>query len=206
MTIDTGRRRFLSLMGATATGLALPGGFAWAAKDDRAFWSQPRRLRLYRSQTSEWVNEVYWADGRTVDSGYVKICHLLRDVKADQTVYMDPRLLDLMRAVQGYMEHYGFTSPIMINSGYRSPLTNARTEGAARHSMHVKGKAVDFTMPGVPSNYLGALASHYQGGGVGFYFKSGFTHMDTGNVRYWSEGGPSLPKMGSRPESQGGKN
>lgn len=195
MTIELTRRGFLVAASSTLAGLALPGGFAWGAADDRAFWALPRRLRLYRPQTRDWVNEVYWADGQIVENGYARVCHLLRDVRGSEAVYMDPRLLDLIRAVQGYMEHYGFMNPLVINSGYRSRASNAATEGAARNSMHVQGKAIDFTMPGVPSNYIGALASHYQGGGVGFYVKAGFTHMDTGTVRYWSEGGVNRPHL-----------
>ena len=196
--IDAGRRKALSMIAGSAAGLMLPTGFAWGAADDAAFWSQPRRLRMYRPQTGEAVSEVYWADGKVNDNGYVRICHLLRDAQANQTVYMDPRLLDLIRAVQGYMEFYGFNNPLLVNSGYRSAQTNGRTEGAAKNSMHLHGKAVDFTMPGVPSNYMGALASHYQGGGVGFYPGAGFTHMDTGSVRYWGEGGMPRPRLFER--------
>jgi uncharacterized protein YcbK (DUF882 family) len=187
MMIDSKRRLFLAQAAASSLSLGLAPSFAWAAADDSAFWAQPRQLRLYRPQTGEAVNEVYWADGRARDEGYLRICQLMRDPHAGVSVYMDPRLLDLMRAVQGYMEFYGFKNPLLIHSGYRSPSTNAKTEGAARNSMHLHGKAVDFTMPGVPSNYMGALASHYQAGGVGFYPGAGFSHMDTGNVRYWSE-------------------
>lgn len=196
--IDLSRRRVLTGFVGAAAGLALPSGFAWAAQDEQSFWTQPRRLRLYRPQTGESFNEVYWADGKLTDAGYVRASHFLRDARANKSVYMDPRLLDLMRAVQGYMEHYGFMSPLIVNSGYRSPATNSKTEGAAHNSMHVVGKALDFTMPGVPSNYMGALASHYQAGGVGFYSRAGFTHMDTGSVRYWSEGGVSRPRVAIR--------
>lgn len=196
--IDLNKRGLIKAAAGGAAGLALPGGFAWAAQDDRGFWAMPRRLRLYRPQTGEAVNEVYWADGKIVNDGYVRLSYLLRDAQANQSVYMDPRLLDLIRAVQGYMEYYGFVSPLMINSGYRSLATNSRTEGAARNSMHLQGKAIDFTMPGVPSSYIGALASHYQGGGVGFYTKSGFTHMDTGSVRYWGEGSSARPNVATR--------
>lgn len=185
------RRALLARMACSSLALGLAPGFAWAVEDDRSFWAEPRRLRLYRPETRESTSEVYWADGRIHEEGYLRICQLMRDAKAGVSVHMDPRLLDLMRAVQGYMEYYGFLNPLLILSGYRSPLTNAKTEGSARNSMHLHGKAVDFTMPGVPSNYMGALASHYQAGGVGFYPGAGFSHMDTGNVRYW--GGAALP-------------
>jgi uncharacterized protein YcbK (DUF882 family) len=49
----------------------------------------------------------------------------------------------------------------------------------------MKGRAVDIVMPGVPANYMGALAAYFKGGGVGFYPSQGFTHIDTGAVRSW---------------------
>lgn len=197
--VDEGRRKALSTLAGSALGLILPARLAWAGADEQDFWARPRRLRLYRPSSREMVDEVYWADGKISAEGYVRISHLLRDVQANQSVYMDPRLLDLMCAIQGYMAFYGFKQPLSINSGYRSLATNGRTEGAAKNSMHVKGRAVDFTMPGVPSSYLGQLASHYQGGGVGFYPAAGFTHLDTGSVRYWGDGASRRPKIAAQP-------
>lgn len=181
------RRLFLGAAFGTAASVALP--VSAMSDSDAAFWALPRRLRLIRAQTRETLDEVYWADGQLQMSGYLRICHLLRDTHNGKAVYMDPRLLDLMRAVQAYVEYYRYTAPLTINSGYRSPETNQKLEGAAKNSMHLKGKAVDFSMPGLPSEYMGLLASHYLAGGVGFYPASGFTHMDTGNVRYWGKRG-----------------
>ncbi len=154
---------------------------------DAIFWSQPRTLRLKRVQTGEYVEATYFQNGKLNAEGYIRICKLLRDVKASLTVQMDFRLMDLLRAIQGYVEFYGYKDPIHINSGYRSPKTNASIEGAARNSQHMKGKAVDFSMPGLPSTYMGLLASHYKAGGVGFYPDRGFVHLDTANVRYWGK-------------------
>lgn len=181
------RRLFLGAAFGTAASVALPVSAMSAS--DAHFWALPRRLRLTRAQTRENFDEVYWADGKIQMPGYLRLCEALRDTRAGKAVYMDPRLLDLMRAVQAYVEYYNYTAPLVINSGYRSPETNQKLEGAAKNSMHLRGKAVDFSMPGLPSEYMGMLASHYQGGGVGFYPTSGFTHMDTGNVRYWGQRG-----------------
>jgi uncharacterized protein YcbK (DUF882 family) len=155
---------------------------------DSGFWAMPRTLSLVRAQTGETLSVPYFADDRVNNEGYLQICTLLRDVQANQAVYIDWHLLDTLRAIQGYMESYGYKKPIIVNSGYRTPQTNAKTEGAARNSMHMHGRAVDFTMPGVPSGYMGALASYFKGGGVGFYPSEGFTHIDTGSVRYWTGG------------------
>lgn len=98
---------------------------------------------------------------------------------------MHPRLLDLLCAMQAWVGHYGFRGPIHILSGYRSKRTNDNTEGAARNSMHLYGRAADIRFPGLPVSYLGRLAQHYAAGGVGFYVSSNFVHVDTGNIRTW---------------------
>lgn len=161
------------------------------AQDDSAFWNLPRSLRLLRSQTGEFIDEVYWLNGRLHVPGYIKICQILRDVSAQKVVQMDVRLLDLMRAIQAYVDYYGYKEPLRINSGYRTWGTNSKLEGAAKNSEHLKGRAIDFSMPGLPTNYMGLLASHYKAGGVGFYPNSGFVHLDTANVRYWVQKGKS---------------
>ena len=182
------RRDFLktALIGAAgaASGLlSLPVGANQSS--DAVFWGKPRVLRLHRAQTGEHVETVYWAENALVADGYLKICALLRDTHQNLAYYIDPHLLDLMVAVQAYVEFYGYKSPITINSGYRTAKTNSSLEGAAKNSLHMQGRAIDFSIPGLPSTYIGLLASYYKGGGVGFYPNSGFTHMDTGSVRYW---------------------
>jgi uncharacterized protein YcbK (DUF882 family) len=166
----------------------------FAAQSDALFWSQPRVLRLSRG--SQVIESCYWANNAVNWEGYAQICRLMADLHQGVAVQMDPRLMDLMRAVQAYVAYYGYTEPMRIDSGFRTLETNSRLEGAARNSMHLFGKAVDFVMPGLPSDYMGLLASHYRGGGVGFYSAQRFTHMDTGNVRYWVGRGsrpPALP-------------
>lgn len=177
------RRDFLSAGLALSSSLIVPG--TAIAGDDDYFWSLPRRLRIKRAQTGEYLDTVYWADGAYVPDGYSKLCWILRDTRQNVSAYMDPRLFDVMRAVQSHVEYYGYKAPLLVNSGYRTQRTNDSIEGAAKNSLHMKGRAVDFVMPGLPSVYMGTLASHYKAGGVGFYPDNGFTHMDTGNVRYW---------------------
>ena len=75
-------------------------------------------------------------------------------------------------------------------SGYRSPGTNAtlrstREGGVAKHSLHMDGKAIDVRLPGVPLADLRDAARSLRGGGVGFYPREQFVHIDTGRVRHW---------------------
>jgi uncharacterized protein YcbK (DUF882 family) len=47
------------------------------------------------------------------------------------------------------------------------------------------GKAIDIRIPGVPTRTLRDAAIKIEGGGVGYYPRSDFVHVDVGRVRYW---------------------
>ena len=156
-----------------------------AQQVSEAFWELPRTLWLRRAATGEEIRETYFRDGRLAAQGYERVCTLLRDVRTGQTMRMHPVLLDILRGIQGWLEAYGFARPIIVNSGYRSPGTNANTEGAALGSMHVRGRAADIWIPGVSTDYLARLGLYLSGGGVGFYPRKGFVHVDSGRLRVW---------------------
>jgi len=174
------RREFLLKAAASCLAVGVPG-----ISFGQTFWDIPRILWLKRTATGEERRVVYWADGALRPDGYKEACHLLRDVQANTTTPMDPVLLDIMRGIQGWFELAGIQRPIVLNSGYRSPKTNSKTEGASRSSLHVAGKAADIWIPDVPTDYLAKLASHLHGGGVGFYPSKGFIHVDSGRLRKW---------------------
>jgi hypothetical protein len=84
----------------------------------------------------------------------------------------------------------GHEGAFEIISGYRAPATNARLResrggGVARHSLHMEGRALDLRLPGVPLSDLRDAARAQRGGGVGFYAREQFVHLDTGRVRGW---------------------
>ncbi|MEB1511020.1 DUF882 domain-containing protein, partial [Xanthomonas campestris pv. campestris] len=168
------------------SGFVMPYGHA-DAYTSATFWAQPRVLRLHRPASNETVDACYWRDGQLDSAGYIRICRLLRDVQAGQAATIDMRLLNLLRGMQGWVEaSYGIRDPYQVNSGYRTQATNKSTEGAARHSLHMKGQAVDGLHPGLPLEYTGNLFKAFQGGGVGFYLNSKkFIHADVGSVRQW---------------------
>ncbi|MBT14088.1 MAG: hypothetical protein CMI02_18855 [Oceanospirillaceae bacterium] len=77
-----------------------------------------------------------------------------------------------------------------IISGYRAPKTNSDlrhvSNGVAEHSLHMQGRAIDIRIPGVSHRHLHKAALAMRTGGVGYYPKSGFIHIDTGRVRHWT--------------------
>ena len=77
-------------------------------------------------------------------------------------------------------------------------MLRRRSKGVAKNSQHMRGKAMDFFIPGVPLAKLRAIGLRMQVGGVGFYPTSGspFVHMDTGSVRHWPRMTPPAARQG----------
>lgn len=176
------RRQFLKVTAAGAIAqIVTPAAMGQSAD----FWSQPRSVWLYRPQTREQVRETYFADGQIVWSGYARLCMLLRDSQANSAVQMSPVLLDILCGLQGWLTANGIQRPLVTNSGYRTPRTNANTEGAARNSLHKEGRAWDGRVPGVSTESLARFGVYLSGGGVGFYQARDFLHLDDGRMRFW---------------------
>ncbi len=125
-------------------------------------------------------------DGSLDRDGYIAACHMLRDVRAQKTVQIDPELLDVLCGIQRWMEFNGKVPTIEITSGFRTARTNGSAEGAARHSMHLYGKAADIIVPGASSAMIGAMVRRFnEEGGTGIYPGRQFVHVDTGAPRTW---------------------
>lgn len=170
-----------------AGGLMLPASFHAEASDlGFDLHSGVRSLDIYRPATRERLQLSYLHEGVWAPDAYSHICWMLRDVQAQQYVRMDPQLIAILDWTQRYLAAYGYTGPLHILSGFRSKQTNQRTEGAARNSQHLYGKAVDIRVPGLSVEYLGKLMAWLSQGGVGVYARNGFVHIDTGRVRRWT--------------------
>jgi len=83
----------------------------------------------------------------------------------------------------------GVENNFEIISAYRSPKTNAKlrnkSNGVAKRSLHMQGKAIDIRLKGLNTKTLRDEAIAMKVGGVGYYRRSDFIHLDTGRVRYW---------------------
>lgn len=185
------RRQFLKTglgLGVAAGSMLLPAGFmdqAQAAEVGFDLTQGSRVLKLYRPKTKETLHLEYLRNGVWQNSAYNHICWLLRDVQANQHVRMDTRLIAIMDWTQHFLAQYGYDGPLHILSGYRSPQTNSRIEGAAKNSQHMYGRAIDIRIPGISTEYLGRLYGWLSQGGVGVYHDDGFVHVDTGRIRAW---------------------
>ncbi|MGD8425198.1 MAG: DUF882 domain-containing protein [Gammaproteobacteria bacterium] len=173
------RRRFIKTLALTAPVLAFPG-MLFAAP------AEPRRLRFYHTHTGEKLDVVYHEKGDYLPDAMGELNFLLRDFRSGDVVDMDRDLLDLLCAAQ---ERLGSTGTYEIISAYRSPKTNEmlrkRGGGVARGSLHLQAKAIDVRLTDASTRDLRQVGLDLAAGGVGYYPKSNFVHLDTGRVRRW---------------------
>ncbi|HET9158985.1 MAG TPA: DUF882 domain-containing protein [Caulobacteraceae bacterium] len=173
------QRRALIGGGAFALASLALGAGATAA-------TQPRRLALLNLHTGERLSATYWESGTYVDGALDAFSHLLRDHRTSEVHAIAPGVFDILSALQSAVDS---SATFDVISGYRSPQTNARlheaSSGVAAHSLHMEGKAIDIRLPGTQLAGLRDAAIRLQRGGVGFYPKDDFVHVDVGRVRRW---------------------
>nr|WP_250885876.1 DUF882 domain-containing protein [Shewanella jiangmenensis] len=145
-----------------------------------------RMLTMLNLHTREVEKGAYWVDGTYQKPILTGFDRLLRDHRANVAAPMDKRLYDLLYYLQ---ENLKTRETIHIISGYRSPQTNnmlaKKSGGVAKKSLHMEGKAIDIAIPGIKLDKVRDAAKELQLGGVGYYPKSGFVHVDVGRVRSW---------------------
>jgi uncharacterized protein YcbK (DUF882 family) len=176
------RRRFTA---AALAGAVVPLAACASAKTP-AFGRSERWLELYNTHTEETLS-VAFADAQgLIAGGLERLQYFLRDFRVQAEHPMDPalygQLWDLARAAR-------CEPRFQVISGYRSPTTNEQLREAghavAEHSLHMEGRAIDVRLDGCQLAKLKALALLAARGGVGYYPREDFVHLDTGRVRTW---------------------
>lgn len=170
---------------------ALDDGSLQNHVDSKAFWQQPRTLTVYRHALGEEISVTYWKDGKYLKAALRQLNRLCADLHSGKVARMDKSLYDSLWVAQRLAARFGFKTRMEITSGYRSPATNKslRDRGvkAAKNSLHMTGKAVDFRIEGLPNHLLGSMMEAFGLGGVGTYHREegGWVHVDTGKPRKW---------------------
>jgi uncharacterized protein YcbK (DUF882 family) len=174
------RRRALRL--ACTAGVAAALGRRAAAAS--AF--PARALSFKHTHTGESLDVTYCAGGGYVPDELARVDAFLRDFRTGEVKPIDPALLDVLHDLATVL---GARQPYHVISGFRSPATNEKLRresgGVARSSLHMVGKAIDVRLGDVPTAELRDAARAVAAGGVGFYDRLDFVHLDTGRVRCW---------------------
>ena len=175
------RRRFLA--GAGAALAVAP----FAAAHAEIAHLGARSLSFDNLHTGEKLSIDYWADGKYIPDALQTINHLLRDYRNGEVHVIEPKLLDLLTILRARLDS---REPFQVISGYRSPATNAmlhaESSGVAAKSLHMKGMAIDIRVADRSLQNLHDSALSLHAGGVGYYPKSDFVHVDVGRVRMWN--------------------
>ena len=177
------RRTFVSGLTAAA---ALAASIPLRGASGHAGLPATRDLAFRSLHTGEELQATYVEKGRVVVAAMSRINRILRDWRTDEVYPIDLQLLDMLAGLRGRL---GTDAPFEVISGYRSPKTNAKlaskSNGVAKRSLHMRGMAIDISVPGCSLDRLHREALALKAGGVGLYSGSGFIHVDTGHVRNW---------------------
>jgi uncharacterized protein YcbK (DUF882 family) len=173
---------------AGGAGLALPRFAAGQEAERGVVVTLPERsIALVNTHTSESAHVVFRRGEQYEAAALETLKKVLRDHRNGEAHDMDPKLFDLLHelALAAHREpHYE------IISGYRSAESNDKMSaragsGVAKKSLHMQGRAIDVRLKNCPCSTLRDLALAAKRGGVGYYAKSDFVHLDTGSFRTW---------------------
>lgn len=177
--MDQNRRRILKIAAFAPTGLLLPWHGTQAS-------NRERNLSFYHTHTGEKLSVVYHDGREYLPKSLKTVNEYLRDFRTGDIHSIDPKLLDQLYVLQQATESRG---TFQVISGYRSPRTNSRlrhkSSGVARKSLHMQGRAIDVRLTDTSTRNLRKAALAMKSGGVGYYGKSNFLHLDTGRYRTW---------------------
>ena len=147
-------------------------------------------LRLHHLHSGESIDVVYRIGDTYIPAAMEKLDYFLRDSRTQDEKAYDPREFDVLHNV---MARLGRPEGVIdIVCGYRTPWSNnflrtrGRNTGVAKNSQHVQAKAIDIRVPGVRTRTLRDVALSLDEGGVGYYPRSQFVHVDVGPVRRWT--------------------
>lgn len=145
------------------------------------------RVRLVDAHTGAVFDDVYRTAKGPVTQAMTRLGLFLRDRRTGGMTNIDVGVVDFLAAVMAATGQTGAT----VLSAYRSLQTNALLErtkfGVADNSQHLYGRALDVNFP----TNLAEAAEAARGmkrGGVGWYPRSHFIHLDSGPVRNWELG------------------
>jgi len=145
------------------------------------------RVRLFHTHTGERIDIVYREGDRYLPGALEQLNRYLRDHRTGDVHAYDPQVFDLLHDLIAAVGRPD--GEIDVVCGYRTPKSNeylrAHSTGVAQHSLHMQALAIDIRVPGIGTSRLRDAALALQRGGVGYYPKSGFVHVDVGRVRRW---------------------
>ena len=160
-----------------------------------------RRIRLLNAHTRESFDGPYRDENGPISAAMEDLSILLRDHRSGERAAIDVGVIDFLAAVMDAVA----VSRAVIVSAYRSAATNAAlartTFGVAENSQHLYGRALDIHLESRLEQAM-ETARAMKRGGVGWYPRAGFMHIDTGPVRNWTLDGKDLDRVVSSAQAE----
>ncbi len=179
------RRNFMKLGLVGVLGATLP--FATTKAVFASNNSEAWKIAFRNVHTGESFSGVYRVGDKYLPEAFERMNYVLRDFRTAEVFPMDPHIIDMLSIIHRKVD---INSPYEILSGYRSPKTNSmlggKKRGVAKNSFHMYGQAIDIRIPSYSTRKIHNVAKSIKAGGVGYYPRSNFVHIDTGTVRSWS--------------------
>jgi len=144
-------------------------------------------IELHNTHTNETLKLTFRDErGELIPDALARLNRICGDHRSKEHRQMDSALFVLLVDLAASA---GTEPRFEIISAFRSSASNEKLRsnggGQAKNSQHIEGKAMDVRLKGVTTERLRDLARALKRGGVGYYPKSGFVHVDTARVRYW---------------------
>lgn len=181
------RRLFVKTTVASGLGLSAANLVLAEGKAVSDSPTAERAIELRNTHTGEALQLVYRRGEKFDVAAVAKLRNIMRDHRNGQVHDIDLGLYDQLHDLALAAK---CDPRFEIISGYRSPESNAKmaaaSRGVARHSLHMEGRAIDVRLNGCSCSSLRDLALAAQKGGVGYYRRSDFVHIDTGRFRTWA--------------------
>ena len=176
-----------ALLKTSFAGLALLGARAALPSVTLAGTLPEGRLSFYNVWTEERLDITYRNKAGEYDLAALDdVNHILRCHYTGEVAPIDVRVLEHVNLVR---QKLGGDREVYVISGYRSPEYNAMLvrmgRRAVKNSLHVQGQAIDLQIAGVHPKAVRHAALELRYGGVGYYPRSRFVHLDSGPFRWW---------------------
>ncbi len=179
------RRHFLITIATSGlVALSVRNSTAIAESD---YWDKKERwLNLRHVWTNEEITVTYWRNGHYKQNALISIDNILRDWRTGEIGNIFYQLLDHLFQISTAAK---IQPEYDILSGFRSSSTNnwlaKKSENVSVNSLHTIGMAIDIRHRTMPTKVLFDVVKSLKLGGVGYYPRSDFIHIDVGPVRTW---------------------
>ena len=145
-------------------------------------------LKLINANTKDEVTFQFGKNHSLRSQEVFKLNHFLKDWRTNEIKKFDAIVLNDFLKICSLCSGKSDALKVSVHSGFRSKETNEylgqKSHKVARNSMHILGKAIDFSIPGMSAQHLTKIVKANTKGGVGSY--PTFVHLDSGPQRSWS--------------------